>query len=408
MADCERCGATDDLIHTCNHCKGKFCPEHTLPENHHCPALRTDEVSIGNSDFENDGPADEAKPGPKQSRNIVDDSPDFKSSPDVAVDGAIAYNEDDSEHSENNNTLDEAKQGLIGLKGAVVGGFVSPQYRGRCPNCDQYVSESIKTDSTGIVCCKNCGWKPGYPLLRLMTHRFNWYDWKRRANKLVKLTLVLIAVVSFAAIFGTGITPIDNTADDLAESAGLDDDVDRVSTVAADVANSSSESSEVTDNSNDGSIDERRVEGLVHQYVNKEREQQGLPTISHDEELRYIARNHSEDMAARSYFQHEDLSGDDFNDRYDEAGYNCRVRTSGDRYTIGGENIAQTWFQERIEVEGGERYYDSEDDLARGIVNQWMNSPEHRQNILREYWESEGVGIEITDSGKVYATQNFC
>ncbi len=37
-----------------------------------------------------------------------------------------------------------------------------------------------------------------------------------------------------------------------------------------------------------------------------------------------------------------------------------------------------------------------------------MNSPGHRENILTEIYDREGIGVEITDDHKVYVTQNFC
>jgi uncharacterized protein YkwD len=39
-----------------------------------------------------------------------------------------------------------------------------------------------------------------------------------------------------------------------------------------------------------------------------------------------------------------------------------------------------------------------------------MNSSGHRENILRPYWESEGIGVAIEDVNwetRVYAPQNF-
>lgn len=33
------------LPHKCNECGKRYCPEHQLPENHHCNALRVDDVS---------------------------------------------------------------------------------------------------------------------------------------------------------------------------------------------------------------------------------------------------------------------------------------------------------------------------------------------------------------------------
>lgn len=56
--------------------------------------------------------------------------------------------------------------------------------------------------------------------------------------------------------------------------------------------------------------------------------------------------------------------------------------------------------------------YDTPEGLATGIVDSWMNSTGHRENILRPYWNGEGIGIEIVETGdgmtKVWATQNFC
>ncbi|GGM53227.1 CAP domain-containing protein [Haloarcula argentinensis] len=399
MADCEYCGETDELVHTCNHCKQKYCPEHTLPENHHCPALRTNAVGTGEPDTQNNEQnAETSKPEPDQSQRDANDSPNFKSSPDVAVDGTAVYKEQ-SEGSEQNENTNEKKNHSI--KRALAGGFESPQYRGRCPNCSQYVSTSVETDNAGIVRCQTCGWQPGYPGLRLVTHRFDWRKWKLRMFKSVKISLVVIAVLGFAGVFGTGITLVDDTADGLIKSAGLGDEADRAASAAADVGNSTSEES---DRYHSG-VDERRVEVLVHQYVNKERQQQGLANISHDSQLRRIARNHSEDMANRSYFSHTDPSGNDFSNRYAAAGYQCQVTISDSRYATGGENIAQTWFGEPI---SGEGTYNTADELARGIVTQWMDSSGHRENILTPYWQSEGIGIEITDSGKVFATQDFC
>lgn len=40
-----------------------------------------------------------------------------------------------------------------------------------------------------------------------------------------------------------------------------------------------------------------------------------------------------------------------------------------------------------------------------------MNSTGHRKNILRDYWQNEGIGVyfvEIDGKARVYATQNFC
>ena len=43
--------------------------------------------------------------------------------------------------------------------------------------------------------------------------------------------------------------------------------------------------------------------------VNAERVKRGLSPLEHIEEIRLIARSHSEDMAVRSYFSHDTPEG---------------------------------------------------------------------------------------------------
>lgn len=42
------------------------------------------------------------------------------------------------------------------------------------------------------------------------------------------------------------------------------------------------------------------------------------------------------------------------------------------------------------------------------IVDGWMNSTGHRENILNPDYEASGTGVFITENGSVYATQEFC
>ena len=147
----------------------------------------------------------------------------------------------------------------------------------------------------------------------------------------------------------------------------------------------------------------------MHDYVNEERTQRGLSALDFDEDLREIARSHSQDMAERGYFSHTDPEGDDFSDRYEEFDYTCRVPTDDGMYYTGGENIAYTYYETNVRTGSGDTvYYDTESELARGIVDQWMNSAGHRQNMLADYWQNEGIGIYVTSDNRVYATQNFC
>ena len=160
------------------------------------------------------------------------------------------------------------------------------------------------------------------------------------------------------------------------------------------------EDSGLLDISGDSSIDKRQLAFAIHAQINEERTQRGLSRLRMDPELRAIANNHSQDMAERDYFAHESPDGDNFGDRYDAAGYQCRVSTDSSQFATGAENIA---FQTTYET--------NETELANAIVSQWMASDGHRENILQNHWEHEGIGIAVgSEDGmrKIYATQNFC
>jgi len=159
-------------------------------------------------------------------------------------------------------------------------------------------------------------------------------------------------------------------------------------------------------------FDRKKIEQRIHYYVNQERSEEGLPPLSFDRELQEIARGHSRDMAEEEYFSHISLDGVAVEGRYENAGYDCEIHTETRGrtriYQTGGENIAQSYWQTQIATQSGETvFFDTNDGIARGIVNQWMNSSGHRENLLQEYWRNEGIGV-YKDGDAVYATQNFC
>ncbi len=45
--------------------------------------------------------------------------------------------------------------------------------------------------------------------------------------------------------------------------------------------------------------------------------------------------------------------------------------------------------------------------VARILVNQWLDSPGHRANLMSVNWARSAVGIAITTNGRIYATQLF-
>jgi uncharacterized protein YkwD len=50
----------------------------------------------------------------------------------------------------------------------------------------------------------------------------------------------------------------------------------------------------------------------------------------------------------------------------------------------------------------------SPDEIARQVVDGWMGSEGHRENLLKRGFDRQGIGVAITAGGKVFVTQNLC
>jgi len=151
------------------------------------------------------------------------------------------------------------------------------------------------------------------------------------------------------------------------------------------------------------------LEKKVHDLINRERKRKGLSALVWNESLHHIARSYSRDMSERGFFSHNDPEGRSFMDRYKAGGYECKLRF-GNKTCLGAENIAQDNLYKSILYRNGVPSYDWNtcDEIAVSIVNMWMKSKGHRENILTSYFKCQGIGIAISDDGRVYVTENFC
>ncbi|NED74694.1 CAP domain-containing protein, partial [Streptomyces sp. SID9944] len=113
--------------------------------------------------------------------------------------------------------------------------------------------------------------------------------------------------------------------------------------------------------------------------VNQERAKAGCGPVTGDSQLDAAAQAHSDDMAARNFFEHTNPDGKDPGDRITAAGY---------RWSTYGENIAR-----------GQQTPES-------VMDSWMNSPGHRANILNCAFKNLGVGVH-KGSGGPWWTQDF-
>lgn len=134
--------------------------------------------------------------------------------------------------------------------------------------------------------------------------------------------------------------------------------------------------------------DPSKIEKKVHDETNRQRANHSLGQLDYDKHLSAIAFQHSRDMAQRDFFDHTSPDGDGAADRYREYGHDDRSA---------GENIGVIHPDKHA----------SPKDAAREVVESWMNSPGHRENILRDRFEREGIGIYLDSDGSMYATQNF-
>lgn len=224
--------------------------------------------------------------------------------------------------------------------------------------------------------------------------------WRRR---LAVLGIIATAVIATGLLGGA--VGLDDLPGDTGET--VDDAVSGAIDAASDVATGEEWSPPTFSPATEaGSVNETRLERLVHAEVNRVRRERGLNSLDFDRKLATIARYHSSDMARNDYFAHTAPDDESMQDRYDRFGYDCRVPVGNVQYRTGGENIAMTrWGSPAGLVDRTER------ELAETVVEGWMNSPSHRENMLTPEWRREGIGaatVTVDGEVRVYVTQNFC
>lgn len=129
----------------------------------------------------------------------------------------------------------------------------------------------------------------------------------------------------------------------------------------------------------DASEQETEYAYRVLEIMNQTRAENGLDALAVTQRLMDTAQLRAREIAV--FYSHTRPDGTICNTAYDQNGVN---------YLIGVENIAYGY------------------DSPESVMEAWMNSPAHRENILSANidWHYIGVGCFITDSC-VYWSQNF-
>ncbi len=121
-----------------------------------------------------------------------------------------------------------------------------------------------------------------------------------------------------------------------------------------------------------------RAERDLFAEVNQARRAQGLPALRWDESLAAAARRHAAVMAEHGTAQHA-FEG--------EPSLSARVKLAGARFSWLSENVTQG-------------------STAEFIHGQFMNSPNHRANVLDRDMDSIGVGV-VERGRQLFAVEDF-
>lgn len=118
--------------------------------------------------------------------------------------------------------------------------------------------------------------------------------------------------------------------------------------------------------------------------INKERVKANLEILSTNPKLNFSSQSKAQHMAENNYFSHV-YSGDGtkWSDFIQKQDYD---------YVVAGENLANG-------------FYDVD-----SMIEAWMNSPTHRENILNEKVNETGVGIvygQLNGNSTVFVVEHF-
>jgi uncharacterized protein YkwD len=123
----------------------------------------------------------------------------------------------------------------------------------------------------------------------------------------------------------------------------------------------------------DGAESTQQFETTVVCLLNQARTSRGLPKLRSNPRLSAAARGHSSSMSSQNFFAHDSLSGSSFATRIEAAGY---IRGASSWFI--GENIG--WGTDVL-------------GTPQALMTAWMNSPEHRRNILNRRFREVGPGV---------------
>ena len=105
----------------------------------------------------------------------------------------------------------------------------------------------------------------------------------------------------------------------------------------------------------------------LYSLTNEERSKLGLPALQQNSLLAQAAEKKAADMFAKNYWAHFAPDGGSPWDFIKQSGY---------QYEFAGENLAKNFL------------------FSKNVVDAWMNSPTHRENIVKKEYTEVGYAVE--------------
>jgi uncharacterized protein YkwD len=128
-----------------------------------------------------------------------------------------------------------------------------------------------------------------------------------------------------------------------------------------------------------GDKEDNAFEQRVLELINQERAKYGLSALSYNGTLDNAAEKHNDHMSVVGKMAHDGIGDGDPGER---------IRAEGWRKAW-GENVA------------------TGQTSPEQVVREWMNSPDHRRNILDPNFKSMGVSYTTAANGRTYWAQEF-
>lgn len=164
------------------------------------------------------------------------------------------------------------------------------------------------------------------------------------------------------------------------KEANEDVNGEEVTTEEATTEEANTEEANTEETSTEESSELSEFEQEVVRLTNVERENQGLAPLQIDEEVSKVARIKSEDMRDQNYFSHQSPT---YGSPFDMlSSYDVSYRSAGENIAAGQQTPEQ-------------------------VVQGWMNSQGHRENIMNSGYTHIGVGHVEGGSYGHYWTQMF-